>query len=324
MIGIDVSKATLAVTCLNPADQRVCWEMTVPNTVAGVRCILAKTPAATAWVVEPTGRYSLTVVLEAAVHQQQVLLAQPKRAKAFLTAVSPRAKTDKLDSHGLARYGLAVPLKPYPIKGKVVDQVDQLLTARRGLSGALMSLRQQQAELPAAAPFLAEAIAALSAQIKALDAELATATKQLPDAARLDTVPGIGPVIAAAVASCLVDKDFSTSNAFVAYIGLDTRIDDSGEHHGMRRLTKQGAAELRRLLYLAAQANLRVKDSPFRLQYERECAKGLATTAALNAVARKLARVCWSLVRYQSTYDATVVYTQRELPADPTESEATA
>jgi len=318
MIGIDVSKATLAVTCLNPADQSVCWEMTVPNSIAGVHRILAKTPAATAWVVEPTGRYSLVVAHEAAKHQQPVLMAQPKRAKAFLSAVSPRAKTDTLDSHGLARYGLAVPLCPYPMKSQVVERVDQLLTARKGLSRALMSLRQQQAELPEAAPYLAEAIAALKAQLAALDAALPKAAKDLPDVERLDAVPGIGPVIATAVASCLAAKAFRTPAAFVAYIGLDTRVNESGTHRGKRTLSKQGDAELRRLLYLAAQANLRITDSPFRAQYDRECAKGLASTAALNAVARKLARLCWSLARHQTSYDPDLVHVQRNLLAQQT------
>lgn len=315
MIGIDVSKASLAITCLHPVSQRLCWEMTVPNSPAGIGRILKRTPQATPWVVEPTGRYSLTVVKEAAKHQQVVLMAQPKRAKAFLNALSPRAKTDRLDSYGLARYGLAVPLDPYPVKPEVVDRVDQLLTARKGLSRALMSLRQQQAELPAAAAYLSEAIAGLKAQLDAIDAGLAETTKALPDVERLDAVPGIGPVIATSVAACLVAKAFPTPAAFVAYIGLDTKVNESGTHRGQRRLTKQGAAELRRLLYLAAQANLRVKASPFRLQYERERAKGLSSTAALNAVARKLARLCWSLVRHQTRYEAALVYTQRELPA---------
>ena len=82
-----------------------------------------------------------------------------------------------------------------------------------------------------------------------------------------------------------------------------------------RRLTKQGDGELRRLLYLAAQANLRSRNSPFKAQYERERAKGLSSTAALAAlcaVARKLARLAWSLHKHGSTYDPNRVHQQNQ------------
>lgn len=95
-------------------------------------------------------------------------------------------------------------------------------------------------------------------------------------------------------------------------------IRQSGKKNGQRGLTKQGDAELRRLLYLAAQANLRTKDSPFKAHYERERAKGLSSTAALCAVARKLARLCWSLAKHGTTYDANRVYQQNPRRETPT------
>ena len=71
---------------------------------------------------------------------------------------------------------------------------------------------------------------------------------------------------------------------------LDVQVRASGARQGDRGLSKQGNAELRRLLFLCAQASLRAQhDRTFRAQYERERTKGLATTAALCAVARKLA-----------------------------------
>lgn len=315
MIGIDVGKTTLAATHVDPLTGAVCWALTVPNTSIGIARLLAKTPAGTPWVVEPTGRYSQTVAVHAAARDQVVLLAQPKRAKAFLAALSPRAKTDRLDSLGLARYGLAVSLRPYPIKPPLMDQLDQLLVARTGIARAVAQLRQQQDALPEAAAHLATAVAGLQTQRTALDAAIALRAADLPAVAQLDRVPGIGPVIAAALASCLTAKAFPTPDSFVAYIGLDPRVHDSGAHRGQRALSKQGNAELRRLLYLAAQANLRVVASPFREQYDRERAKGLSITAALNAVARKLARVCWSLVRHHASYDPNLVYQQRSLTA---------
>ena len=134
-------------------------------------------------------------------------------------------------------------------------------------------------------------------------------------------MPGIGPVTAAALAACLTSHTFTHPDQFVAYVGLDVRVRDSGAHVGRRRLSKRGQPELRRLLYLCAQANLRRRDpgNPFKAQYERERAKGLSSTAALNAVARKLARTAWSLVTHGTTYDPARVLRQPQ-PSIPDSS----
>lgn len=317
MLGIDVSKATLSCTLTRAATRQVLWETTVPNTPRGVQRLLRATPAADAWVVEPTGRYSQPVVTQAQAAGRTVLLAQPKRARAFLASLYPRAKTDRLDSHGLALYGLAADLRPYPGTSETMERIDQLLAARKQISLSVSRLRQQQMALPHAASALAAAVAGLGEQLRAVDQQLAQATRT-PDGERLalvaalDEVPGIGPVTAAAVASCLERGQFGHPDAFVAYIGLDVRVRDSGQRTGRRTLSKQGDAEIRRLLYVCALANTRSRDAgnPFKAQYEREREKGLATTAAVNAVARKLAKVCWSLHRHGTRYEAGRVHTQ--------------
>lgn len=317
MLGIDVSKATLSSALLDGPSRQVQWELTVPNSAVGVTTLLARTPPQCPWVLEPTGRYSTPVARQAQAAGRCVLLAPPKQAKAFLAAVRPRAKTDRLDSQGLALYALAVPLRSYPLKAPVMETVDQLLAARKGISQSLARLRQQRSALPLAAGSLDAAIAALREQQTALDRQLAGQVPAVGSVvAALDGVPGIGPVTAAAVASRLVSTHFGHPDQFVAYVGLDVRVRDSGQRRGQRTLSHQGDAELRRLLFLCAQANLRSRDpqNPFKVQYARERAKGLPSTAALCAVARKLARTCWSLARHGTTYDATRVHRHLTTP----------
>lgn len=103
----------------------------------------------------------------------------------------------------------------------------------------------------------------------------------------------------------------------MAYCGLDVRIQASGKKHGQLGLSKQREAELRRLLFLAAQASLRAKNSSFREQYEHERAKDLSSTIALCAVARKMARLCWSIVIYGSFYNPNRVYQTPTRPKQP-------
>lgn len=198
--------------------------MTVPNTLQGIRPLLARTSPTDPWVVEPTGVSRQAVVREAQAVDRSVLRAQPKWAKAFLVAIQPQAKTDRVDSRGLALDSLSAALRPFRVQSEAMERIDQLLAA------------------------LAE-------------------------------IPGIGSVTATAVA-CLMNKQFDHPGQFVTSIGLDTRVRESGQRQGRRALTKQGDAELRRLLYLCAQANVRSRDpeNPFKRQYEREKAKGLPTT----------------------------------------------
>ena len=312
MLGIDVSKETLTGALLSAADRRLCWEVSVPNTDQGIVQLLRRTPPSDAWVVEPTGVYSRRVVQQAHAAGRQVLLAQPKRAKAFLAAVQPRAKTDRVDSRGLALYGLSAVLRPFPITSEAMERIEQLLAARKGISDSLARLRQQRAVLPHAAAPLTAAITALEGQQRAVDRQMSEARTVLPVVSALQEIPGIGPVTATAVAVCLTTKPFAHPDQFVAYIGLDTRVRESGQQQGRRALSKQGDGELRRLLYLCAQANLRSRDpeNPFKAQYEHEKAKGLTTTGALCAVARKLARTCWSLVAHGTRYEAARVHHQ--------------
>jgi transposase len=318
VLSLDVSKETLACALFEPAHREPAarepaWERTVPNTLVGVKGLLASTPADIPWVLEPTGRFSLFVVKLAQAAGRTVLLAPPRNAKNSLKSLQSRAKTDRLDARGLGLYALTHPLQPYPVKTELVDQLDQLLAARKGLTDAITSLKLRIAELPHAAEPLREAVVGLEEKRVKLDRQIAKISgdrQHFPAVTELQRVPGIGPVTAAAAVSRLQRKQFTHPDQFVAYIGLDVGIIESGKRKGQRGLTKQGEAELRRLFYLCAKSTIRAKNSPFREQYQRELKKGRKKTAALCAVARKMARLSWSMVRHGTSYDPDRVYQQ--------------
>lgn len=317
MLGLDVSKASVTYTLVDPTSHQVLATGSIPNAPDGFARLLAL-PAAYPWVLEPTGVYSQALVAAGHRAGRIVLVAPPREAKHFLQALHPRAKTDRLDSQGLATYALAVPLRPFPVKSETVVQLEQLLAARTGLSRSLAQLKQQRQVLPYAAAVLDAAIGALQEQQGTLDRQLAALAQEpeLAVAQRLQTVPGIGPVTAAALAACFASHQFDHPDRFVAYLGLDVRVRDSGTLRGTRHLSKHGDPELRRLLYCGAQATLRTTDpaNPFKQRYQQERAKGLASTQALNVVARKLARTAWSLATHGTTYDPQRVHHQ---PTDP-------
>lgn len=346
MLGVDVGKAELYGTWRDPVTEAVRWQGAVPNTAVGIRQLLRRAPESPV-VVEPTGRYGELLIRAAQVEGRTVFLAPTRKARAFLWAVQSRAKTDRVDSAGLALYGLRGRLRPYKLPSDDVDDLRQLLAARRGLSQSLSALQQQRDALPRAAATLAPAIIAVAQQIKTIDQQLcklsappkpakakdskaktaspsaavAAGPASTPEAAEpvalaapppspvqaaartLRAVPGFGPVTAVALAACLVEKQFTHPDQFVAYLGLDIRVHQSGKRNGQFGLSKHGDAELRRLLYIASVSAAQSRDTTFAVRYAREQAKGLPKTAALNAVARKLAKLAWSLIAHNSTYD---------------------
>jgi len=321
MLGIDVSKNKLDASLADPGTRTRLWADVVTNDHAGIQKLIDRTDPSIPWVVEPTGRYSALLVKQASEAGRVVLLAPNRAAKLFLKSCNSRVKNDPMDGFGLALFGLSQNLQRFTLKSDAVEQLDQQLSARKSLADALQRLKLQRTELPHAAEALTPAIEALEKQIKVIDKAIRGQVKSDPQFAlvkALQTIPGVGPVIAPAIASRLLSKGFATPEALVAYIGLDVAVRESGKSVGRVKLTKQGDAELRRLLYVAAMANLRCKQSVFKDQYSILCKRGRKPREAFNIIARKIAHVCWALNRHGGVFDATRVY--RPTAASPGEN----
>ena len=114
------------------------------------------------------------------------------------------------------------------------------------------------------------------------------------------SIPGIGPLNAAALVATYHRGAFANSDAFIAFIGMDVRLRESGHYRGKRKLTKRGEAELRRLLYCAAQPARCYQ--PFEDFYQRQLEKGLPKIAAKVILARKLARIAFTLISNQQMF----------------------
>jgi transposase len=262
--------------------------------------------------VEPTGSYWYLMADAALSSGCRVVSAPPRAAKKFLQSVNLRAKTDKLDAKGLALYASTMELHDYQPKTKITKTLDELLSLRRNLSQNKTYYTQVAQSGRAGCDIASEILASIKTRLSDLDKRIAQAQSDIPQAKKLRTVPGFGPIVSAALASKLTSYSFAHSDSFVAYIGLDLKISDSGKKRGRRVLSKNGDPELRRLLYLAAQSSLRVKDSPFKKIYDSHRERGLSSTAALCAVARKLARTAWSIARFGTEYNPKRVFLDKK------------
>lgn len=91
----------------------------------------------------------------------------------------------------------------------------------------------------------------------------------------------------------------------IALLGLDPRPLDSGHKVGLRRLSKRGLPEWRRLLFNAAMSGAATK--AWKGCYEHERAKSLSRTAALNVLACRMVRVAFSLFKNRKRFDLALV-----------------
>ncbi len=100
---------------------------------------------------------------------------------------------------------------------------------------------------------LVEGLRHLEERIAELDAEIARRAREDETARRLMTVPGIGPLIATALATLAPPPEtFRRARDFAAWLGLTPRQHSTGGKQRLGATTKMGERSLRRLLILGA------------------------------------------------------------------------
>jgi len=121
---------------------------------------------------------------------------------------------------------------------------------------------------------------------------------------RLQSIPGVGPYIAACVIGEIQDMHrFRTSKELIAFAGLDPRIKQSGHTLNVTgRLTKRGSHYLRHSLFLAATV-ARQHDPYFKALYDKKRNEGKSYTVACCVVARKLLVVIRAMWLNEKKYD---------------------
>jgi transposase len=145
----------------------------------------------------------------------------------------------------------------------------------------------------------------LNRQLAVLEAQLARGVAAHAAARRLCTVPGVGPVTAAAVVATLDDVGrFASAGQVAAYVGLVPRERSSGEQQRRGPLTKAGNSRVRWLLVQAAWAYWRSRGTAgtvLRAWVERLAARR-GRLRAVVALARRLARILYAVWRDGTVY----------------------
>ncbi len=141
------------------------------------------------------------------------------------------------------------------------------------------------------------------AQVAALEADLAQQYAAFAEALkRLQTIPGVGPIVAATAVAVFSDVSrFPDAKHAASYAGLVPSTYQSGERDAHGRITKRGAAELRTMLCEAAH-HARRPDHPLNPYFAPLCARR-GYKMAVIAVAHRLCRIMFAMLRDGGDFD---------------------
>jgi transposase len=287
-VGVDIAKATFAVRLLTK-------DLTYPNTPAGHAefcTALARLPGPAHVACEATGGYERALVLALHAANLAVSVLNPRQVRDYARARGQLGKTDRVDAAILADYGttLQPPADPVPTDRQL--QLAALASARQDLIELLGAehCRAEHLTLPllrrqhlARLRQLEKQLATLDRQ---LDAQIAADATLAAKAARVQTVAGVGRVMALTALALMPELGRITDGQAAALAGVAPFARDSGDYRGQRHITG-GRAAVRRVLYMAAlsasQHNRILRD-----HYAALLARGKPVKVALTALMRKL------------------------------------
>lgn len=300
-IGVDVAKDWLDVYHPRRGMRRI------DNAPAAVRAFAAASVREGAWIIfEASGGYDrlLREALEAA--DVRFSRVNPRQARDFARAMGVIGKTDRVDARMLSELGAR--LRPAPTEPLAASR--RALQAQATRRRQLVELRKQEvtrlqqtadaearADIRSLVAVLDRRIAKVEARMTALiaaDAELVALYR------RLQTVPGVGPVVAATLITELPELGRLDRRRIAALAGLAPIARDSGKRAG-RRAIGGGRPVVRTMLYIAALHASR-RCAVFRAFRNRLENAGKPVKAAITATARKLLAVLNAMLATDTDY----------------------
>jgi transposase len=321
IVGIDVSKAWLDVAMLGalPTTSRVA------NTPDGIASFVAQLTALapTRIGIEATGAYHLPLLAALLSARLPVSLLNPAQIHAYRQVRAVRNKTDRQDARLIAHFTqthlddlrLARPVTPLQARLRA------LVTYRDGRVGERTRLRNQREAATWAASaevlaLLADDLAHVEAQLASVDRAIAAVLADLPEAAVLRQLTGVGPQVVATVLAYLPVELWGQVKPAVAYAGVHPQQAQSGRT-SHTRLSKAGPPQLRRVLYVSALVAIR-HDDDLRRRYEAFLARGKPPKAARCAIMHaQLRRMMGTLKAYYRQQAALAVTDPLPVGHDP-------
>jgi transposase len=287
------------------------------NTEQGFKSFQKSLPKNALVVMEATGYYHYR--LAQFLHNEKVMVSvvNPLSVKRFIQMKLAKVKTDKSDAKYICEYGLSNEVPLYNALTEVQSECLQLFRLMdsyiKKRTIAKNKLHGEEA-LGVPSKFVYRSLKRnkkhLDIEIKAIESKLLSLVKadQQEQLTLLKSIPGIGDKTALFL---IVITDgfnkFEKSSQLCSYVGITPTIRESGSSvKGRSRISKVGNKKLRNLLFLCAFNACKVNKACKQI-YDRIVNKGKSKKLALIAVANKLLKQSFAIVKSGLPYDETYV-----------------
>jgi transposase len=252
-VGIDVSKDRLDVAVRPGA-----LLFSEANGDPGLQSLVERLSALQPQLVllEATGGYELPALFALAQAQLRVRRINPRQVRDFARSTGRLAKTDTIDAQELAHFAEAVKPELRPLPEPARMELSALMSRRRQLTEMIvMEENRRQMALPKVRPNIDRHLASLKQLLQELDREMDDFLGQHPlwleQTEILQSIPGIGPLVARSLIAWLPELGPLNRKEIAALVGLAPFNRDSGQMRGKRTISG-GRNHLRCRLYMAA------------------------------------------------------------------------
>jgi transposase len=198
------------------------------------------------------------------------------------------------------------------IRAFLIEQGIAVRAGPRALRNSLFAILENRKD--EISPRMAKLILGLYEDWCYLDERLETVTGEIEKLSqveatcqRLMSVPGIGPLISTALVAAIgTGEAFDRGRDFGAWLGLVPRQYSTGGRSVLGRISKRGSKYLRTLLIQAAKVLLMRPHNWSRYSFGawlEAASERLHPNKLAVALANKLARIAWSVLRYDKAFD---------------------
>lgn len=300
-IGIDMSKDTFHAAF---NDEKV---LKFANTEAGIETFMAAiedcgfSVRETKIGVEATGAYHLLFAVTLSDHAWDIFIINPLESHRMITQGIRTVKTDRLDAIKIRDmvsigkgYLFTDTRETLALKALVVER--QALVEMRKMTKQRMSVHALKERAIATSLYdgMSGVKESLDYAIKGLERHMGAYEEETQGLLR--SIPGIGVTTAATLVAFIGDiHRFGTPEKLVAYIGLDSRVFQSGTSiHGKGYISKRGNTHLRHTLFNAAFI-ARQYNPELKSYFLKKTGEGKHYFSAMCAVERKLVHIVWAV-----------------------------
>ncbi len=250
--------------------------------------------------MEPTGGYEIGAVQALARAGLPVVVVNARQMRQFAQATGRLAKTDGIDADVIAHFGEAIRPELRPLPDETHRQLEAIVSRRRQLIDMRASERKRKQIAPKVVhPSIDCVIKFLTQQIDDIDDELGKLMRSTPLWREADdllqSVPGVGPVLAATLTAMLPELGTLNRKQIAALVGVAPLHNDSGTRTG-RRSTWGGRSAVRSVLFMAT-LTARRTNPPLKAFHTRLIEPDKPKMVAIVAVMRKLLTMLNAMVR---------------------------